>query len=154
MYGNATAPAHASATITATVIRYHRQLLKKTKQFADAGETDIAIIVAQTACEVCTERAFDVLFRKGGVEWLRDSIFHKSSNYNLVSSKAQKLYTALSGDKIQAAPFWNAYKEHVERRNKIVHRARGAGQEEANASIEAVTRLMEHLEQAVPEVGC
>lgn len=152
-YRHATTSVQASATATATVVRYHRQLLDKARQVASAGEGDIAVIVAQTACEVCTERAFDVLFRKRGAEWIRDSIFSSSSSYNLISPRVQKPYTALSGDKIQTAPFWNDYKDHVDRRNKVVHKARGVGSHEATASIEAATKLIEHLERVVPELG-
>ena len=43
------------------------------------------------------------------------------NGYSLANNRVRKLYTALTGDQVEKASFWQAFKTSAERRNKIVH---------------------------------
>src|SRR5262249_35528030 len=55
-----------SRTISPQARPYYRQLLETAGEYLKREEYDLAVILAQTACEVVTEQAFDVFFELRG----------------------------------------------------------------------------------------
>ncbi len=128
-------------------------LLEAARQLRNDGYHAAAIVTAQTACEVCTEVVLaEVLRARVGDEAVADYITGSlRDNYNLVSGRVQKLYEVLFGHRIQEYPsLWQPFKDHVEWRNKIVHQGREATAQEADESIAAVDRVVQHLLQNRP----
>lgn len=84
-------------------------------------------------------------FVKRNIGDLEDSISDFFSGYNLGNDRLRAFYTALTGDTIQDAPFWQAFKDSAGRRHKIVHEGRSATEADARASREAGAAFVEHV---------
>jgi hypothetical protein len=69
------------------------------------------------------------------------------SGYNLANPRIRKLYTALTGDDLANAPFWQAFKASAERRNKIVHSSVAVTKADAEESHLATNALVVHLKK-------
>jgi len=63
--------------------------------------------MAQTACELVTEAAFDVLIRASGVS-KADVKQLTQKTFDLSTPRMAALYRLLSKDKIQAQVFWSS----------------------------------------------
>jgi hypothetical protein len=94
-----------------------------------------AVIVAQTACEVASERAIGRAFRKRGVADLEAPVTGFFSSYSLKNERIRKVYGALTGDSIQHAPFWSAYCEMVKLRNDAVHEGKDIPEADARTGL-------------------
>jgi len=125
-------------------------LLKTAKELHTQGYHAASIVTAQTASEVCTELVLTDALRAKSSEDLADLIRQMIRNYDLNNDRVRNLYEALTGDLIQHETFWKSFKEHVDRRHKIVHRGRQASAQEAADSITAVESVIEHLLQQRP----
>lgn len=151
--GYATMDMAMDIKVSAVVMRYHRKLLENSKAAINRGENQLAVILAQIACEVCTELVFDTLLQRKGATALEDLLFQGATTFNLASPRVYNHYAALSGPDIRQKRFWQPYKEHVKRRNAIAHRGVGASQADAEASCRAAGDLIGHLEAIFPEVA-
>jgi hypothetical protein len=69
------------------------------------------------------------------------------SGNSLANNRIRKLYTALTGDQVEKAAFWQQFKESPERRNKIAHSSITVTKSEAEASHRAATDLVAHLKK-------
>ena len=130
----------SKVSISAEVWRRYEVLLDTAKKLHDAGYNEAAIVLAQTACEVCTERVMVAAAAAGGKPRSKLQL----SNYNLDRTNVRKLYTEVTGQDIrQDDPGrWDAFQEHVKRRHKVVHRGQPATAEDASASIKAVEYII------------
>jgi hypothetical protein len=135
-----------------TVIPYSETLLAKSHDLIAKGEFSIAVVVAHMACEISAERAISRAFAEKGIEYLEGSVLAFVSGYNLATPCIRDLYNAVTGKEIQKQPFWQAFKESVKRRNKVVHTKRGetATKAEAEHSYDAASYLVAYL-NADPE---
>src|SRR5262245_55523265 len=118
-------------------------LLLLAGQLAGESRYQLAVIVAQTACEVLAARVLGALMTKSGLgpglkRWIDEC---KGRNSNLGNPAVRTLYQALSGDRIDTQPFWEKYKAHTKLRNRIVHGGATATQQEAQASLRATQEL-------------
>jgi hypothetical protein len=125
---------------------HHRRLMLQAKKLLGDGESSLAVVVAQTACEVLTER---MMARLTGLvdepmqNWIRGRLRHMS---DLDDHRVRTLYTALCGDHIETEPFWSDFKQHVDRRHGIVHQGLRVEPTAAQNSLDAVQRVLTHLE--------
>jgi hypothetical protein len=126
---------------------YYRQLLEAADRYRDDGEHAVAVIVAQTACELVTEAAFETFFRARGLTETNKKNLVRV--YDLSNERTRALYALLSADKIQGEPFWNGFKEHAKRRHGIVHKGQRATRRDADASLRAATDLVTHIEAVI-----
>ena len=131
----------------ATVLTYPQKLLAVAKGLIDAGEYSIAVVVAHIACEVAADRAFTKAFAAKGLDYLEEPIGAYFSGSRINRGRNQKLYTALTGDRIQDEPFWPRYLTSLERRNGITHKGAIVGKTEAEESFAVVTDFVAHLEK-------
>jgi hypothetical protein len=100
------------------------------------NQPSAAVLVAQTAIEVCTARLIGKLLDKLGASVLEDWINKRLQNYNIANETVRPLYQALSSDtQIAQQPFWPRLQTHVQLRNDIAHEGRFATEDEAQASI-------------------
>jgi hypothetical protein len=144
---SARAAGSSRASASLSVWRRYEVLLDTAKELRDSGYNDAAIAIAQTACEVCTERVLTDAFTAKGIEYLAKPVDGFVSSYNLGSDRVRKLYTAVTGHNIHQddTDRWRTFKEHVERRHAVVHRGHAATVEQADASIEAVEYIIGRL---------
>ncbi len=139
---------HADATVQVQPAAYYPQmLLNLAQRLIDEGQFSIAVIVAHMACEIATERSLSEAFVAKGVQYLEDSVTDFLNGYNLANVRIRKLYTALTGDKLQSAVFWENFKRSAERRNNIIHQGVIVEKTEAEESYKAATDLVAHLKK-------
>lgn len=124
----------------------HRILLNMSKHLISQGHYMSAVVIAQTGCEIFAEVTISTIIKDKGLEYLDQPISQLLPNYNLKNERVRKLYTALSGDRIQDALFWVEYVKMVELRNKIVHKGKKISMKQAGESHEAAKKIIEHLE--------
>jgi hypothetical protein len=137
----------SSVTVKTTVITYPQKLLTLTRRLIDEGEFAIAVVVAHIACEIATERCLTEAFAAKGIPDLEDSVTDFFSGSSLANDRIRKLYTALTGDEVEKAPFWQKFKESAVRRNKIAHSSVTVTKAEAEASYMAAKDLVAHLKK-------
>jgi hypothetical protein len=137
----------SSVRADAIVITYPQKLLTLSRKLIDDGEFGIAIVVSHMACEIATERALSEAFAAKGIPYLEDPVTDLLSGYNLANPRIRKLYTALTGDDLANAPFWQAFKASAERRNKIVHSSVAVTKADAEESHLVTNALVVHLKK-------
>jgi hypothetical protein len=138
-------------TVTATLFKARYAVLRDTaEQVCEDGYHEAAIVMAHTACEVCTAAILTEALRAKGVEPLADPIDELLTSYNLANNKVRNLYVALTGHCIQDERFWSKFKECASKRNKVVHRGHSATADEARQSIDATKDVIDYLLQNRP----
>jgi uncharacterized protein YutE (UPF0331/DUF86 family) len=128
---------------------YHRDLLERAYRLKDDGDFELAVVAAQIACELLTERVFSVVLAAEALESLEDPLSKLVRGFNLADDRVRDLYVGLSGDRVQDQTFWREYKEHVKRRNKVVHSGKRVDVDGASKSVQAAADLVDHLEMAL-----
>jgi len=127
---------------------FHRQILQTADLYRSKGENEIAVIMAQTACELVTESAFDVLFRAVGVS-AKDQEQLRQTTYNLGNKRTAAVYRLLAKDRVQGQPFWRDFKAHADLRHAIVHKGAKATAHDADRSVSAATDFIAHIEAVI-----
>ena len=127
-----------------------RTLLDAARGLQQAGHPNLALVVAQTACELAMEQALaDLLSRGGTPQPVADWIDHDGLNtYSPKDERVQRLYRALSGTDLKSLgdpEWWRSYVEGAMKRNDVVHKALAVADEEATRFIEAANRLIDLL---------
>jgi hypothetical protein len=137
--------AMAGSTATFALTRYEETLLTKAQELIAAGDFSLAVVVAQTACEISAERAISQAFAAKNIEYLEDWADDVLSSYSLSNSRVQDLYNAVMGDKIQDQSFRPDFKASAKRRHEFVHKGKTITKAEAEASLRAVKDLVAYL---------
>jgi hypothetical protein len=125
---------------------HHRHLLGRAGQLLADGQPALAVVVAQTACEVFTEQLLTRLVDRLD-EPLRKWVLRRQPRLpEIDDDRVRDLYVALSGDRIQDQPFWSRSLAHVQLRHQVVHKGVHVAPEQAEASCEAIRLMLDHLE--------
>ena len=95
--------------IVVTFTTYPQRLLDVAKGLIGTEEYSIAVVVAHIACEVAVDGDFTKAFAAKGIDYLEESIGAYFSGSAVSQDRNRKLYTALTGDKIQEKPFWEPF---------------------------------------------
>lgn len=135
---------------------YDRVLLDAARSAVERGgpaDFAIAVVTAHMAAEIVTEQTFGALLEHRRVGELDAALGDLLPSYSLGNEKVQAVYEALSGDSVGQAPFWQRFKEHAVRRNRVIHERRRVSADEARASITAVEDLASHLRAMVARLG-
>ena len=114
------------------------------------------VVLAEVVCEAFTVWALEEVFKKKKVEdlWKTLSAGRKIRHFqDICHGDVNKIYTALSGDRITQAPFWEKLKRHNARRNELVHpspngrptAAANLSPQEADESFKAVEDYIQHV---------
>jgi hypothetical protein len=136
----------------------HGTLLATADALLDDGHFGAAIVSAQTACEVLTENVMHfwfshVLITGGGSGLWRDlgtELMDLFQTFTLTNERLRGVYELISGDSIREQPFWGRYKEHVRRRNRVVHEGSVTTQAEAAKSVAVATEFVAHIKNTLP----
>jgi hypothetical protein len=129
----------------------HDTLFASAKTLLDDGQHALAVIVAQTACEVYMARAIrDLLrrhIRRPALRWWVPGVV---SSYSMRSdSRTQELWEALTATKIQQQKeWWDDYCEHVRRRNRVVHEGAHVPPAEAKKSVDSAGAFISFVRDA------
>jgi hypothetical protein len=123
-------------------------LIESADTWHEQGHYKEAVILAQIALELFTEKVLGHLYHTRHIEYLKPDFEHLLINYNLGNGKVSSLYMTLSGDHINQEPFWKNLTDHVELRNRLVHDGEDATQEQSAASLKAVKALIAHVQGA------
>lgn len=139
----------ASATVraTANVIRLTQQLMVSARILRDENHSAEAIIVAQTACEVATERAIIEALNNRSVPELEEIFDKLLPSYNITNFNVRKLYSTLTGNDVTKEGFWSDIDISVKLRNKIIHKGVKATIQQATDAINAVDKYINHIGQ-------
>jgi hypothetical protein len=113
----------------------------------DLGYHEAAVITAQTACEVCTAKVLADTLDRRGIGELSGPVLNLLPGYNLAHGRVRKFYEAVTNGAIGQEPFWSSFKEHNERRVRIVHRGEKAMRADGEASIAVVEEVITHIQQ-------
>ena len=116
---------------------YYRDLLALSAGLIGEGRHDLAVIVAQMVCEVLSEQMLMPLLGKR-----RKAL----QTFDVHKGKVRHLYTKLTHDPIDKAPFWAMHRTHVARRHEVVHRGRRVSPTEAQESLSVATQFVDHVE--------
>ncbi|HXT67253.1 MAG TPA: hypothetical protein VN657_10725 [Nitrospiraceae bacterium] len=122
----------------------------------------LMVILAEVVCEAFTLWALEELFKKKNVEDLWRTLSAGSQIrriQDICNKRVNKIYTALSGDRITDAAFWQKLQQHNERRNALVHPvhnglaivAMPSGQE-AEESFKAVEDYIQHVHKVLGSI--
>lgn len=103
------------------------------------GRHELAVIRIQTANEMHMREAIERLLRDHHPEAVADRLLRGA--VTLTDPQQQALMHMLTGEHVQQTQWWPRYKEHVQRRNAIVHKGLAVNREEATASFEASLEL-------------
>ncbi|HEV8531418.1 MAG TPA: hypothetical protein VGT00_08375 [Methylomirabilota bacterium] len=132
------------------VLPYHYDVLAIARQFLDADKDDVAVIMAQTACEIATDDIITVLLRRHNLAdgiraWVNDQIARSTT---LKHDMLYKLYRALSGDELRQdqKTLWEAYVRRADLRNAIVHTGAHAVKAQAVEACNSALELIHHFE--------
>lgn len=83
------------------------------------------VVLAEVVCEAFTVWALGELCKKKKVEDLWKVLSEEKREIrrlqDICDDDVNEIYTALSGDRITQAPFWEKLKKHSKRRNALVH---------------------------------
>jgi uncharacterized protein (UPF0332 family) len=136
----------------------HDVFLTAAETLLEAEYYSAAVVSAQTACEVITEEAIDFWIldlRMAGDRGKRlnsvlNTLMEAFQTYNLTNDRLRRLYIELSDDEIQEEPFWQRYKEHVDRRHRVVHQGYITTKKEAEQSLAVAREFVEHIKGTLP----
>jgi hypothetical protein len=148
-YGAEIPPITISSLVTAqaTVVTYPQKLLSLARRLIDEGEFGVAVVVAHMACEIATERTLSEAFAAKGIPDLEVAVRDFFSGNSLGNDRIRKLYTALTGDDIAKAPFWQKFKLSAQKRGSIAHSSITVTKAEAEDSYIAARDLVAHLKK-------
>ena len=125
------------------------ELLNRADELVQQGHHDLAVIVGQTACEILVADAMRTLLDGHASEDLFPWVLTRISSYTLVDDPTRNLWNKLTATQIQNENWWTPYREHVQRRNRIVHAGDRVDADAARSSLDAVHNLFGFIDATV-----
>jgi hypothetical protein len=113
----------------------HLELIALAQQLCKEDKSELAVVAAQTACEVYAEVAIRRMLQERELGEFDEVIPELLTGYSLMDRRGQRVFHALTGESIQRSAFWSGYKTHVELRNRVVHRGEQVTSDQAADSI-------------------
>jgi HEPN domain-containing protein len=118
----------------------HDRLLDEAEALAEERNFDLAVVRAQTACEVYAPLALDRM--------ARDEAEGRSFRKVTLSDREDRvLLRALTGIEIGGQPWWQGYRRHLDLRNDIAHKGLHASKDQAAESIDAARAFIGFLKE-------
>jgi hypothetical protein len=127
----------------------HEELAQRAEKLFAEGVYDYAVVAAQTSCERMVFDGITELIESNGDTATGDMArawFDQCGQApSMRDERLQKLWTVLTGDKVQEKPWWAAYKGHTVRRHGVVHRGTEPAKSEARDSLDAAAAFRGHI---------
>lgn len=127
-----------------------RERLDHAHRLHESQEHAIAVVVAQTACEVLIREILPTLVHPHVTDELFPWALERIRQYTLNDRQGQDLWFRVAGSAIQEQEFWPAYKLHLDLRNRIVHRGEVATAEQATESLATAEALIDYRFLGLP----
>ncbi|MEI7819017.1 MAG: hypothetical protein WCI47_02770 [bacterium] len=128
-------------------------LISAQKQFAD-GDYRESVVLSHIAIEIVADQILVKLIntvQPAGVRpWLLKQI---ETNHNLGTTKASKLYEALSSDMITKSDLWASFLIGNQLRNDIMHEGVDVSEEQARSVLENTHAMINHLESQIEKLS-
>lgn len=136
-----------------SIIPYHEELLNVSRRLIDEAQDEkyqLAVVMAQAACEVFTEQIISALIDSVEPESLRTWIHQRATRPNdLSDDRVRQLYLGLTGCKIDTGQgLWQDYMTHTKRRHQVVHRGEKVSKDQATHSYDTARKVIEYLRAA------
>jgi hypothetical protein len=144
----------ASDVLTVRISPLFEALLNSASGLLKGRHYGAAVLVAQTAIEVCTERIIARALGPRAEAFHQEWLDKRTRPYILGSTKdtAKEIYQLLTGDEITQAPFWYRLTEHVKRRHAVAHKGQSAGESEAAESLAVAWEAIRHMSKVAEGV--
>ncbi len=149
---------HLTASVTVSVsvsadarkISYPQSFLDTAREWIK-GDVEalhsMAVIICHVARELATDRALSSAFQKLGNAALKQVIRKRIKSNRMGTPETRKLYTSLTGDKIEDQGFWQDYQESIKRRDNVAHNGILVSKKEAEQTHATTSELVRHLGQ-------
>ena len=140
----------SSTTAVAQLVPLTKILMDDAGRLFDKKEYNVAVVVAQTACEIATEQAIrNGLMEKQLFDTHGEFLNGKRYAYTFTDNFINFLFELATGDRIDRGTslFWPGLKEAVRLRNNIVHHGHRADVNSAASAIKAANALLEYLRE-------
>jgi hypothetical protein len=112
----------------------------------EAGHHESTVLRAQAACEVYARKVLEDLAVKRGGDKLFKAI--KPRAFSLIDDGTIALFYLLTGEWIDQREWWKGYRQHVNRRHRIIHAGGVVGKDEAHRSLKAMAAFHSYLKEA------
>ncbi len=130
----------------------HLQLLESAIRQYNDGDYREAVVLSHIAIEVIADQVLVAWIGRAQPMslqgWLKRQI---ENNHNLGTTKASKLYEALSGDKITEQDFWKDFLTANQLRNDIMHEGKVVVQHQALLALTNARTIISHLLSNLPQ---
>jgi hypothetical protein len=107
---------------------------------------ELAVIAAQIACEIEIRDAIESAVDAPEGSLARMAIDGPRS-WSLIDKRAEKIFAAIFRKTPTEEKWWRDYKDHVERRNNIVHRGARAAELDARVSLGVAEDLVDWVQK-------
>jgi hypothetical protein len=109
----------------------------------DENRLEIAIVAAQTTCEVLVRVELEALVAEGIASVPIDVADFTA--WSMRTAAGQLLFHAATGEDLHAQPWWPQYDAHVIRRNNVVHRGAEVTRSQARTSLDAMWSFIDYV---------
>jgi hypothetical protein len=110
---------------------------------------EVAVVTAQIACEIEIKAAIEAAADAPEGSLARLAIDAPRS-YSLIDRRAREVFVALLGGRPTEETFWEGYRDHVERRNNVLHRGARVVRADAVASVGAAEEMVAWAQRLRP----
>jgi HEPN domain-containing protein len=129
-----------------------RQLLDRARELFEQHEHELAVIVAQTACEVLVADAIRNFLQPHASDALQGWLIKRIRSFTFMDDPTKDLWERITRSRVQGQDFWDDYLDHVRRRNWIAHQGILISEGEAEASLDAATALFDYVERMIGNI--
>jgi HEPN domain-containing protein len=126
-----------------------RQRLGEAQRLFDRGDDALAVVVAQTACEVLINDVLVSLVQPHVTDEVWPWVAGRVRSFTLIDDQTKDLWRRVAGSSIQDQPFWPEYRRHVTRRNAVLHRGESVSTSDAQKSLDVAEALIGYVEKAL-----
>lgn len=128
-------------------------LIEQAKRLSQGSETDrqLAVIFAQSACEMLTEQMLATLLRHDGSPLSRviSGLLGKQRGRDLTNDGIYAVYCALAGDNPRSAAWWETWKSDCRAlRHRVAHTGAPVSAVEAEAAVKAAEDYIGDISRA------
>jgi hypothetical protein len=143
-----------SGALLTILTRASQHLIAHARDLSARGTTttefQLAVIFAQSACELLTEEALGDLLRSAMSEKLQEAVrstFRRP--VTLADKQPYKLWVALTDDAARNQAWWAAWKATRDLRHEVAHSGKAVSQPEAADCVARADEYMGHLSRTV-----